>query len=130
VISVGFNTVELLVVKDGGAVERFTRGNTLGVRRLLELINGDGLYSLGELDVMVRAGGLKPELKKALPIWSREVTGEIEKVWGASHRRFAKVLITGGGAILLKESLTLQFAHRAWLSSDPVRSIARGLWKL
>lgn len=130
VISVGFNTVELLVVKDGGAVERFTRGNTLGVRRLLELINGDGLYSLGELDGMVRAGGLKPELKKAMPIWSREVTGEIEKVWGASHRRFAKVLITGGGAILLKESLSLQFGHRAWLSSDPVRSIARGLWKL
>ena len=58
VISVGFNTVEMLVVKDGGAVERFTRGNTLGVRRLLELINGDGLYSLGELDGMLRAGGL------------------------------------------------------------------------
>jgi hypothetical protein len=130
VISVGFNTVELLVVKDGGAVERFTRGNTLGVRRLLELFNGDDLYSLGELDGMLRAGGLRSELKSALPIWIREVNGEIEKVWGASHRRFARVLITGGGALLLKEALTLQFGHRAWLPSDPVLSIARGLWKL
>lgn len=130
VISVGFNTVELLVVKDGGAVERFTRGNTLGVRRLLELVNRDGLYSLGELDGSLRAGGLRSELKNALPIWSREVNGEIERVWGISHKRFAKVLIVGGGALLLKEALTLQFGHKAWLPSDPVLSIARGLWKL
>ena len=130
VISVGFNTVELLVVKERGAVERFTRGNTLGVRRLLELINRDNLYSLGELDGMLRSGGLRPELKSGLPIWSREVNGEIEKVWGQSHKRFAKVLITGGGALLLKETLTLQFGHKAWLPNDPVLSIARGLWKL
>lgn len=130
VISVGFNTLELLVVKERGAVERFTRGNTLGVRRLLELMNREGLYSLGELDSMVRSGGLRSEMKLALPIWSREVNGEIEKVWGVSHRRFAKVLITGGGALLLKETLTLQFNHKAWVPNDPVLSIARGLWKL
>lgn len=130
VISVGFNTLELLVVKEQGAVERFTRGNTLGVRRLLELINRDGLYSLGELDESLRSGGLKSEIKHALPIWSREVNGEIEKVWGVSHKRFAKVLIVGGGALLLKEALTLQFGHKAWLPNDPVLSIARGLWKL
>jgi hypothetical protein len=130
VISVGFNTVELLVVKDGGAVERFTRGNTLGVRRLLDLINRDSLYSLGELDGSLRAGGLRSEMKNALPVWSREVNGEIERVWGISHKRFAKVLIVGGGALLLKEMLTLQFGHKAWLPSDPVLSIARGLWKL
>ncbi len=130
VISVGFNTLELLVVKERGAVERFTRGNTLGVRRLLELLNRDGLYSLGELDSMVRSGGLRSEMKQALPIWSREVNGEIEKVWGVSHRRFAKVLITGGGALLLKEALTLQFGHKCWVPNDPVLSIARGLWKL
>jgi len=130
VISVGFNTVELLVVKDGGAVERFTRGNTLGVRRLLELINRDSLYSLGELDGSLRSGGLRAEMKNVLPIWSREVNGEVEKIWGVSHRRFGRVLIVGGGALLLKEMLTLQFGHKAWLPSDPVLSIARGLWKL
>jgi len=130
VISVGFNTVELLVVKEQGAVERFTRGNTLGVRRLLELINQDGLYSLGELDGILRGGGLRSDVKSALPIWSREVNGEIEKVWGVSHKRFAKVLIVGGGALLLKEMLTLQFGHKAWLPNDPVLSIAHGLWKL
>ena len=130
VISVGFNTVELLVVKERGAVERFTAGNTVGVRRLLELINREGLWSLGELDSRLRAGRLHAEVKQALPIWSREVNREIEKRWGLSHRRFAKVLVVGGGALLLKEALTLQFGHKAFVPSDPVLSIARGLWKL
>jgi hypothetical protein len=130
VISVGFNTVELLVVKERGALERFTKGNTLGVRRLLDLMNLDGLFSLGELDAKLRAGRLNTELKQAMPVWSREVNGEIEKVWGVNHRRFAKVLIVGGGALLLRDALTVQFAHKAWVPDDAVLSIARGLWKL
>lgn len=130
VISVGFNTVELLVVKDQGAVERFTAGNTLGVRRLLELMNRDGLWSLGELDEKVRNGRMKDELKQALPIWSREVNGEIENRWGQSFKRFAKVIIVGGGALLLKDRLTAQFGSKAYVPNLPVLSIARGLWKL
>jgi len=38
--------------------------------------------------------------------------------------------VVGGGALLLKEALTLQFGHKAFVPSDPVLSIARGLWKL
>lgn len=130
VISVGFNTVELLVVKDQGAVERFTAGNTLGVRRLLELLNRDGLFSLGELDEKIRAGRMRDELKSALPIWSREVNGEIERRWGQSFKRFVKVIVVGGGALLLKDALTAQFGDKAYVPNLPVLSIARGLWKL
>lgn len=132
VISVGFNTVELLVVKDQGAVERFTAGNTLGVRRLLELLNRDGLWSLGELDEKVRAGTLRArdEMKQALPIWAREVNGEIERRWGQSFKRFVKVIVVGGGALLLKDMLTSQFGAKAHVPNLPVLSIARGLWKL
>lgn len=136
VISVGFNTVELLVVKERGAVERFTRGNTLGVRRLLELMNREGLWSLGELDGELRSAvssqrsAFRGAMKTAMPIWAREVNGEIERVWGTSHRRFAKVLLVGGGALLLKDALTGQFGQKAWVPEDAVLSIARGLWKL
>lgn len=130
VISVGFNTVELMVVKDQGAVERFTQGNTIGVRRLLELMNHAGLFSLGELDERLRAGRMKSELKSALPIWGREVNGEIEKRWGQSYRRFAKVIVVGGGALILKDALTAQFGMKAFVPNLPVLSIARGLWKL
>jgi len=130
VISVGFNTVELLVVKDQSAVERFTQGNTIGVRRLLELMNHENKWSLGELDEKLRNNRMREEMRAALPIWTREVNGEIEKVWGDKFRRFARVIIVGGGAMILKEALTGQFGVKAFVPNLPVLSIARGLWKL
>jgi len=128
IISVGFNTVELLVVHNRAPVENFTAGQTLGVRRLLELLNRNEAYSMGELDSALRAGNL--DISAALPLWARQVNGGIEKRWGAAARRFNRVLIVGGGALLLKEALTHQFAGKAVVLDDPVISIARGLYKL
>lgn len=128
ILSVGFNTLELLVVRDRAPVERFTSGQTVGVRRLLELVNPQRMYSLGELDSALRSGRL--DISNALPVWAREVNGEIEKRWGASFKRFARVIIVGGGALLLQEHLTRQFNGRAILPDQPVLSIARGLYKL
>ena len=57
VISVGFNTIELLVLRDNAPIARFTAGEKLGVRRLLEIVNEQrgGLFTLGELDSQLRA---------------------------------------------------------------------------
>ncbi len=118
-------------MKNQKALEGFTQGYTVGVRRLLEMINHDDLYSLGELDEKLRTGGLKEEMEKTIPIWSSQVEGVIEQRWrGQSYKRFAKVLIVGGGALLLKNSLTMKFGHKAWMPQDAVLSIARGLYKL
>lgn len=126
IISVGFNTVELLVVQDARPVQRFTAGTTAGVRRLLDLVNGDGLYSLGELDTQLRSGSL--DIKSATPIWAREVSGAIERTWGQSWRRFARVVTVGGGAIILNGQLAFQ--GRAFVPDAPVMAIARGLFKM
>ncbi len=128
ILSVGFNTLEMLVVRDRAPVERFTAGRTVGVRRLLELLNPGGNYSLGELDVALRARRL--DVSAALPVWAREVNGEIEKRWGNAAKRFARVLVVGGGAVLLQNALTRQFDGKAVVADDPVLSIARGLYKL
>ena len=128
IISVGFNTVELLVVRDKQPVQRFTAGTTAGVRRLLELVNSGKLYSFGELDSQLRRGNL--DIKDALPIWEREVTGVISQQWGDAWRRFATVLLVGGGATLLKDTLPYRFNGKAFVPADPVLSIARGLFKL
>lgn len=128
IISVGFNTVELLVVRDKKPVQRFTAGTTAGVRRLLEIVNRNHLYSLGELDSQLRRGSL--DVKDALPIWEREVTGVIDKHWGDAWKRFAIVLLVGGGAVLLKKTLPYRFNGKAFVPADPVLSIARGLYKL
>lgn len=128
ILSVGFNTLELMVIRDHGVVERFTVGQTVGVRRLLELVSPSGQYSLGELDTLLRAGRL--DIAAALPVWAREVNGEIEKRWGSAFKRFARVLVVGGGALLLNGELTRQFNGKAVLSDQPVLSTARGLYKL
>jgi len=116
------------VVRDRAPVERFTAGQTVGVRRLLELLNPQNAYSLGELDSALRAGRL--DIATALPVWAREVNGEIEKRWGAAIKRFARVIVVGGGALLLKEALIRQFSGKAALPDEPVLSISRGLYKL
>lgn len=128
IISVGFGTVELLVVRDRVPVQRFTTGTASGVRRLLEIINHQRLYSLGEMDIMLRAGQL--DVTKALPIWEREVMGVIERQWGSAWRRFAAVLVMGGGAILLKNTLSQRFEGKGFVPENPVQAIARGLYKM
>lgn len=128
IVSIGFNTIELLVVRDKAPVHRFTAGSTAGVRRLLEIANVDQQYSRGELDVLLRIGRLNTS--NALPIWAREVFGRIETQWGRMFRRFSAVIIVGGGALLLREQLVAKFGGRAVFPDDPVLSIARGLRKL
>ena len=127
VISIGFNTIELLVVRDKAPVQRFTAGNTVGVRRLIELINSEKIYSRGELDVLLRNGKL--DTRDTLPIWSREIFGQIESQWGRMFRRFAGVIVVGGGSILLRDALMAKFSGKAIFPDDPVISIARGLYK-
>ncbi len=128
IISVGFGTVELLVVRDRVPVQRFTTGTASGVRRLLEIINSQRLYSLGEMDIMLRAGQI--DTSTALPIWEREVMGVIERQWGTAWRRFAAVLIMGGGAILLKNSLPQRFNGKGFVPDNPVQAISHGLYKM
>lgn len=128
VITIGFGTVELMVVQNREIVQRFTSGAASGVRRLLEIVNGQRLYSLGELDLQLRAGQL--DIREALPIWEREVTGVIEKQWGSAWKRFAAVLIMGGGAVLLKDTLPHRFNGRAYMPDEPAQAIARGLYRL
>lgn len=128
VISIGFNTIELLVMQNSVPVQRFTAGYTSGVRRLLELVNGDGLYSLGELDSQLRAGNL-PHAEDALNLWAREIDGQIEKTWGKAWRRFARVVMVGGGAVLLNGRLSTKFNGKGFMPDEPILSIARGLRK-
>jgi hypothetical protein len=127
VLSVGMNTVELLAVRNGAPVQRFTAGETLGVRRLLELTSEKGHYSLAELDAQLREGHLR--IDDVLPIWQSEVLGFVERCWGSSHQRFGCVVVVGGGTRLLRDALLKRFKSKAYIPDDPIISTARGLYK-
>jgi hypothetical protein len=128
VVSVGFNTVELMAIRSKEVIDRFTGGATVGVRRLLDIVNAGSLYSLGELDMLLRAGQL--DVATALTVWEREVIGFVERTWGEQWKRFAAVLLVGGGVVLLKETLPYRFNGKAVVPDQPVLTIARGLMKL
>jgi hypothetical protein len=128
IISIGFGTVELMAVRNRTAVQRFTAYANSGVRRLLEIGSGRRLYSLGELDIQLRAGQL--EVRADLPVWEREIMGVVERTWGNAWKRFAAVLLVGGGSILLKDSLPYRFNGKAFVPDNPIIAIARGLYKL
>ena len=128
IISIGFNTIELLVVQDKKIVQKFTAGTTAGVRRLLEIVNESSSYTLGELDTLLRSKSLN--IKTALPIWESEVTGVINQHWGTIWKRFNKILLVGGGAALLQNTLPYKFNGKAFVPDNPISSISRGLYKL
>jgi len=128
IISIGFNTIELLVVQDRKIVQKFAAGTTAGVRRLLDLVNDSSSYTLGELDTLLRSRSL--DIKTALPVWESEVSGVIGQHWGNTWKRFNKILLVGGGAALLKDTLPYKFNGKAFVPDNPVSSISRGLYKL
>lgn len=127
IVSVGMNNVELIVVKQGKPVPRFTASSTNGVRRLLERIDPRELYSRGELDTQLRAGTLDTS---ALPAWASDITGDIERAWGKARARFPVIYVFGGGVIVLGSHLYNIFNGTTLLADDPILAVARGLHKL
>lgn len=127
IMNVGMNTVDLLVVQEGRTRQRFTAGNTVGVRRLLELCNAQQLYTIGELDRMLRGGDL--DTRAAMEVWAREVLGFIEHQWGKAFKRFGRVVCAGGGSILLRDELVRRFGGKVFVPDDPVMTVARGLFR-
>jgi hypothetical protein len=133
IISIGMSTVEMLVVEDGAPVPRFTYAENLGVRRLLQLLNPDRLFSRGEMDDKLRAGEFNGQLESVLNVWGNEITGLIEEHWESGAQtweRFAGIVVVGGGAHLLRHQLTRKFRGKAHIPKEPVLAIARGLWKM
>ena len=57
-----------------------------------------------------------------------EVNGEIEKRWGTALKRFARVIIVGGGALLLGLDRRVAEATQmpVHIADDPLTCVARG----
>jgi hypothetical protein len=121
------NTLDLLVVRSGSPVQRFTAGAKVGVRRLLELMDGRESYSLAELDTQLRNGSL--DVSETLPVWQSEVTGAIERRWSDAFQRLGVVIGVGGGITLLREAMLRRFKERLYVPDDPIIATARGLYK-
>lgn len=128
VVSIGFNTIELLVVRDGQAVPNSARSEQLGVRTLLASVDETQSRTLGELDITLRRNKL--DTSAYFDDWSSQVTSYIRRVWGRGIRHLHTVLVAGGGSILLEDELRSIFGDKLVTSDEPVMCVARGLYKL
>lgn len=130
IMSIGFKTLEFMVVKNQHVVESMTAAVNLGVHRLLDLVGGAKNYQLGELDLMARARDRRVIEKRNLYV--DEVNGAIEEVWGKERgnvlERVEAVLLVGGGPYLIGNLLKLR--GKQLMDANPVMSISRGLYLL
>lgn len=144
VCDVGFNTIDLFVLKAGQIMARYTNGETLGVRRAAELIiehirkHHDISLSLHEADAFLHQK--QPELSSAnglidltsLVNQARETVAAgvlqfTERQWG-NARRFRHILFTGGGAEILRDQLAHAYPHGV-VMPNAVTANAAGLAK-
>lgn len=135
-ISVGSNSVELMVTKRNSETEKFIGGKAVGVRKLFKRLDPRNLYSYGELDLKLRGRDdeFDDEIKAALPghieSWSVEVKDFINKKWEGAHERFHKIFLVGGGVYLIEKQLRARFNGRVVIPDNPLMSIARGGYKI
>jgi len=130
VIDLGMNTLDLYVIQGWEVQPRYIGGDKLGVRRLLETMNGHREHDLEALDSDLRAGQLSPD-DQDLSAWLARVMGSIERHW-SSLRAFDLVIPTGGGASVLGSRLNaalLSKGARAHWPQNPLTANVEGFYK-
>jgi hypothetical protein len=129
VLDIGMNTFDLYAVHGGRVEPRFIGGGKVGVRKLLERLDGDG-SEWEELDLCIRQGRLQLSAP-ILQAWLSDLIAILERTMPRLSR-FTAVIPTGGGVLILGDLLKLNLASRGgalyWVN-DPICSNARGLWK-
>lgn len=131
VISIGHNTVEMMVIKDGEPSRRYAHSAHAGVRQLLEEVNEarGGGYEIAQLDKDLRDGTLdRPASADAA--WQSDLAKVIYSGWSEDHKRFSQIIIAGGGIRFAMPTLKKIFGvSKLRQVDDPVISISRGLYK-
>jgi len=150
VLDLGFNTLDLFVVRGGQIDARYTGGETLGMRRAATIVvdmvraKCQRELSLHEADQLVRqfingkrtldltvadeTFDIRNVVKTAVDSAAGRVLGYVERNWG-NGRQFSKLLLVGGGCLALGPRLQALFRH-ATLLPDPVTANVRGMAKL
>lgn len=149
VLDSGFNTVDLLLIRQGKVEKRYTGGDNLGVRVAAEEIANALKSQFGfrpsllEVDELIRryldrgkvtriiAGqtvDLKPIVKQSLNTLATRTIDFVREKWGDAAQ-FSYVLLAGGGAMVLDAPIRRHIPHAEMLP-DPVHANAIGLAKL
>jgi PRTRC genetic system protein D len=132
-LDVGWNTTDLSAVRELKPVERWSNGERVGVRDVLEIVGEDvqsrcGLELLPhELDRAVKDGRVEAYgkyydiggvTKSAVTSVSQQVVAAATRLWG-NGERFTRILIFGGGAGMMGQALRDAFPHNGVVLPKP-----------
>jgi len=140
----GFNTLDCFVIEGARVNDRYSGGDTLGMRRACSLLKSTvrdqyGVtISLQEADSFLRdtrpvlhhsqgSTDLAPLANQALDNAFGGVASYLEETWG-NGKQFRRLIFTGGGAEALKNRLTALYPH-AIVLPDAQTANAGGLAK-
>lgn len=145
---VGFNTFDAFVIEDARVNERYSGGDTLGLRRANSFIRSVARdqygvnLSLHEADDLIRtrlAGrapmlhhsqdstNISPVIDQALDDNFAQIATYLEETWG-NGRQFRRIILTGGGAEALRDRL-LRLYPQALVLPNAQEANAIGLAK-
>jgi len=130
VISIGHNTIELAVWKDGKIAGWGASGEREGVRNLLGLVRNHGMkdYSIAELDRKLRDGAL--DVSASVEMWRSTIAGLIDQTWNGRDGRFTRIVAVGGGVQFADAMLIRRYTERLFVPRDATMAVCRGLVKL
>lgn len=135
VASLGMNTVEMLALDGNKIIEKHTAGPKQGVRLLIDMIAGQTGDEFAIADAKLRDGTLdRNVLSTAVGKYWAIVRQAFSARWGDDWTRADKVIVAGGGVLVLKDQLSSFFGSKLYVPKDekhsgPVISIARGVYK-
>lgn len=129
IISIGFNTLELMMMDGGQPMPALDAGEKLGVRKLLETLNTSHRRTAGQMDADLRKGRLTLDDDQLAGYWQR-LALHLDETWGEQWKDWDGIIAVGGGSILLRDQLRNVFGGRLIAVPDPVATTARGLYKL
>jgi hypothetical protein len=141
-LDVGWNTTDLSAIHELKPVERWSGGERVGVRNILEIVGNEvqSRYGLDlsphELDDAARRGERRVEVfgkyhdigdivDSATTTLAQQVVAVATRLWG-NGERFTKILIFGGGAALLGPALLSAFPHNGVVLNKPALANAVG----
>ncbi len=135
VIDIGMNTLDLFGVIGGRLERRYLGGADLGMSFLIGQLEGyrksDG-YSREEVAALIMSGKLTvPE--DMLTSYTAEVLSFIRDTWGKGIRHLSRIVLVGGGSVVIKQRLKQALESRGanvYVPQDPVTANVVGLGKM
>lgn len=140
ICDVGGNTVDIIVINGGNVSWRFTTGESIGMRRAIDLVGTrieseygfrpseheiDGYLRMNKPFIMVdgdKRVDLTGIVQSAKETTSGEILSLLNKKWQKEYHRF-KVLFTGGGSISLRDYFIRAYPKASVMSDNMANAI-------